>query len=490
MKTLFMNLKLSQKILITPVVILLFSLVLFYLSYAGLAKQKSAIDDIYNNRFKGYQNCSRIMNDIANVQANIYRVISWANAKYDDKKIDQLAKEQITAINQTIERVKTMLKSAALLPEEKRLYQSSLEKLIEYQKPAVGVLDIASSDISIATMYMGSCDDKFQVLNGELRNLLALEDKLSQERYEFSRKNAQGVLSTNIILLIIVVALSIAISLAMGRFITRPIGRVIEGLSESAHQVAAASVQISSASESLASGAAEQAAGLEQTSTSLEEMTSMTKQNADHSHQADRLIGDTGRVMTEANASMRDLTESMRAISLASEETGKIIKTIDEIAFQTNLLALNAAVEAARAGEAGAGFAVVAGEVRNLALRTAAAAKTTEQMIDGTVGKVMNGSTIVERTNEAFIRVAEGAKKVGELVGEIASASNEQAQGIEQVSRAVVEMDNVTQQNAATAEESSSAAKEMNDQAERMKRFVDELIVLVAGRRNGTANRG
>ena len=490
MKTLFMNLKLSQKILITPVVILLFSLVLSYLSYTGLAKQKSAIDDIYNNRFKGYQNSSRIMNDIANVQANIYKVISWANAKYDDKKIDQLAKEQTISINQTIELVKTMLKSAALLPEEKRLYQSSLEKLIEYQKPAVGVLDIASSDINIATMYMGSCDDKFQVLNGELRNLLALENRLSQERYEFSQKSAQGVLSTNIILLIIVVALSIAISLAMGRFITMPIGKVIEGLNESAHQVAAASVQISSASESLASGAAEQAAGLEQTSTSLEEMTSMTKQNADHSHQANRLIGDTGRVVAEANESMRDLTESMRAISLASEETGKIIKTIDEIAFQTNLLALNAAVEAARAGEAGAGFAVVADEVRNLALRTAAAAKTTEQLIDGTVGKVKNGSDIVGRTNEAFTRVAEGAKKAGELVGDIAAASNEQAQGIEQVSRAVVEMDNVTQQNAATAEESSSAAKEMNDQAERMKRFVDELIVLVAGRRNGTVTRG
>lgn len=120
----------------------------------------------------------------------------------------------------------------------------------------------------------------------------------------------------------------------------------------------------------------------------------------------------------------------------------------------------------------------------------AAAAKTTEQLIDGAVGKVKSGSDIVGRTNEAFTRVAEGAKKAGELVADIAAASNEQAQGIEPVSRAVVEMDNVTQQNAATAEESSSTAKEMNDQAERMKRFVDELICPVAGRRNGTVTRG
>ena len=169
MKSFFMNLKLSQKIVITPTIIILFSLVLAFVSYTGLSKQKLALDDIFNNRFKGYQNSSTILNDIADVQANIYRVISWANAKYDDKKIDQLAKEQIASINQSIELVKAILQSNTLVAQEKQLYQTSLEKLIEYQKPAVGVLDIASSDVSIATMYMGSCDDKYQVLNKELK---------------------------------------------------------------------------------------------------------------------------------------------------------------------------------------------------------------------------------------------------------------------------------------------------------------------------------
>jgi methyl-accepting chemotaxis protein len=485
MKSFFMNLKLSQKIAIAPAVILLFSLILAIVSNTGLSKQKLALDDIFNDRFKGYQNSSTILNDIANVQANIYRVISWANAKYDDKKIDQLAKEQVAAINRSIELVKTILQSNTIVAQEKQLYQTSLEKLIEYQKTAVGVLDIASSDISIATMYMGSCDDKYQVLNKELKSLLALENKLSQERYESSQKNAQTVLRTNIVLLLVVIALSILISLFMGRFITVPIGKVIKGLNASAQHVSSASVQITSASQSLSAGASQQAAGLEEASSSLEEMTSMTKQNADSSHQAHILIGDTGRVVAEANASMQDLIKSMREISSASEETGKIIKTIDEIAFQTNLLALNAAVEAARAGEAGAGFAVVADEVRNLALRTAEAAKNTATLIEETVKKVQNGSGVVERTNDAFIKVASGANKVGELVGEIAAASNEQATGIAQVNTAVVDMDKVTQQNAATAEQSSAAAEEMSDQAENMKNLVAELIVLVGGQKNG-----
>jgi methyl-accepting chemotaxis protein len=182
---------------------------------------------------------------------------------------------------------------------------------------------------------------------------------------------------------------------------------------------------------------------------------------------------------------MGELTHSMEEISKASEETSKIIKTIDEIAFQTNLLALNAAVEAARAGEAGAGFAVVADEVRNLAMRAAEAARNTADLIEGTVKKVKDGGDLVATTNEAFAEVAQSAAKVGELVGEIAAASNEQAQGIGQVNTAVAEMDKVVQQNAANAEESASASEEMSAQAEQMKGYVEELVALVGSSKNG-----
>ena len=275
----------------------------------------------------------------------------------------------------------------------------------------------------------------------------------------------------------------------MARSISKSINNAIVGLSEGAEQVASASSQVSSASQTLAEGASEQAAGIEETSSSIEEMSSMTRQNADNANQANVLMSETTKVVDEANRSMVELTESMKEISQASEETAKIIKTIDEIAFQTNLLALNAAVEAARAGEAGAGFAVVADEVRNLAMRAADAARNTANLIEGTVKKIKNGSDTVARMNEAFAKVAMGAKKVGELVGEIAAASQEQAQGIEQINKAVSEMDKVVQKNAASAEESASASEEMNAQAETMKGYVGELMALVGGNKNGNGMR-
>jgi methyl-accepting chemotaxis protein len=219
-------------------------------------------------------------------------------------------------------------------------------------------------------------------------------------------------------------------------------------------------------------------------------MASMTKQNADNSNQANLMMGETSKIVDDANVAMTELTKSMHDITTASEQTAKIIKTIDEIAFQTNLLALNAAVEAARAGEAGAGFAVVADEVRNLAMRAADAAKNTETLIAETVKKIKSGSDIVSKSNEAFGKVAVGSKKVGELIGEIAVASQEQAQGVHQISKAVADMDKVVQQNAANAEQSASAAEEMSAQAEQMKGYVGELVALVGGSGNNGAGYG
>ncbi|RPJ10824.1 MAG: methyl-accepting chemotaxis protein, partial [Deltaproteobacteria bacterium] len=268
--------------------------------------------------------------------------------------------------------------------------------------------------------------------------------------------------------------------------VTKRIKHLASTLLENSKQFMDRASEVNSISQSLAEGASEQAAGLEETSSSIEEMASMTKQNADNANQANTLMTETSQVVNQANYAMIELTGSMKEITTASEETAKIIKTIDEIAFQTNLLALNAAVEAARAGEAGAGFAVVADEVRNLAMRASDAAKNTANLIEGSVKKIKNGSDIVTKTNEAFAKVAVGAKKVGELVGEISAASNEQAQGVEQINKAVSEMDKVVQKNAASAEESASAAEEMNDQAEQMKGVVTEWVAVVGGSGNGT----
>ncbi len=281
-----------------------------------------------------------------------------------------------------------------------------------------------------------------------------------------------------------ILALLLGVFLSLS--ITRPINRVVEGLTEASDQVAAASRQVSSAGQQLAEGASEQAAAIEETSSSLEEMASMTKQNAEHANRADHLMTGTRDVVAKADDSMNRLTDSMAEISRSSEETSHIIKTIDEIAFQTNLLALNAAVEAARAGEAGAGFAVVADEVRNLAMRAADAAKTTAGLIEGTVKRVKEGVDLVAKTSSEFSEVTSSTAKMSELVGEIDAASQEQAQGIEQINKAVGEMDKVVQQNAANAEETASASEEMSAQAMQMKLFVGQLSEIVEGTTGGS----
>ena len=271
----------------------------------------------------------------------------------------------------------------------------------------------------------------------------------------------------------------------LARSIALPIGNIARNLKDASEQVAGASSQVASASQGLAAGASEQASSLEETSSSLEEMSSMTQQNAGNAAQAKSLMAEVNAVVRRIDGHMGEMAAAIQEVTKSSEETGKIVKSIDEIAFQTNLLALNAAVEAARAGEAGAGFAVVADEVRNLAIRAAEAAKNTSTLIENTIGTVRKSNDLTKQTQEAFRENVAIAGKVGNLVAEIAAASEEQAQGIGQITKAVTEMDKVVQQTAANSEESASASEEMNAQAEQMKVYVQELVAVING--SGTA---
>jgi hypothetical protein len=266
------------------------------------------------------------------------------------------------------------------------------------------------------------------------------------------------------------------------RLIQKSLQGVISRLGSSTSSIGTASEQLADGSQTLANGSAQQAAAIEEAAAALEEIAAQTQHNSDYTRQADGLMQATKGLVVRSSEAMARVTTTMTAIAQASEETSQIIKTIDTIAFQTNLLALNAAVEAARAGSAGAGFAVVAEEVRRLAKNTAQAAKNTESIIQSTLERVRAGSQEMTQANASFGQVAQAADKVAGLLREIAAASSEQSQGVNQINGLVGNLDKLIQETAAQAEESAEISTAMTNHASSMGGVVAELRGLIDNR--------
>lgn len=303
-------------------------------------------------------------------------------------------------------------------------------------------------------------------------NVMTDEEMLHQAQ---STKMAVTILS------LIAVVLGIGLGIVITRSIVTALTRVMGELGKGSEQVSVASSQVAEASQDMADGASTQASSLEETSATLEEMAAMTKENAGNAIEANELSSSLQEVAETGMEAMGRMTGAIEKIKDSSDETARIIKTIDEIAFQTNLLALNAAVEAARAGDAGKGFAVVAEEVRNLAQRSADSAKDTAELIDQSQVNANGGVDVTKEVTGILGEIVTGISRVSELVDAVSTSNEEQSRSVSEINRAVAQLDQVTQSNAANAEESASASEELSGQARDLGGMVGILGSIVNG---------
>ncbi|MDH5510368.1 MAG: bacteriohemerythrin [Nitrospinota bacterium] len=293
-----------------------------------------------------------------------------------------------------------------------------------------------------------------------------------------------------VIVMGVFITLAIFISVYfLDRSVLRPLEVVMDQMNDGAEQIAQASREVSVSSQALADGSTQQASSLQQTAAAVEEIAAQSQRNADNAAEASKVADATRTAAKNGSSVMDEMNGAMKTIGQSSTEVNKIIKVIEEIAFQTNLLALNAAVEAARAGEHGKGFAVVAEEVRNLAQRSASAAKDTASLIEEAVSNAKAGAGLAARADEALDDIVSNVNKVTAFISEIHASSREQAEGVGQISQAVTNVDSITQQNAATAEEAAASAEQMQAQSEVMKEIASNLMVILHGSEDVAAQK-
>ncbi len=395
----------------------------------------------------------------------------------------QALEQDMESLRQSCEKLLNDYSAVVSSAAEREIYNQILAARDAYWKARQPVLTLSRQNkpVEAAALMASELDPLFQKLHTATSALTDFNEADAAD----AAKEIQTALNTARAGLLWGVIAAILAATVLGYLICRAIKtaltRMADTLGEGSAQVASAASQLSGSSQSLAQGATEQATALEETTSALRQMGSMTVRNSETTLKAAKAASQAKQAAGRSNETMARMLSAIEAILASSVKTGKILRTIDEIAFQTNLLALNAAVEAARAGEAGRGFAVVAEEVRNLAMRSAGAAKETAALIEDSTGSARNGAAICGEVAKSLDEITVESTRLNDLVNEISAASQEQTQAIQQVNVAVGQMDQVTQANASAAEESASAAEELTSQAENLRNVVRELISLVGG---------
>jgi methyl-accepting chemotaxis protein len=497
--------KIWHKILVAPALAIVFLLGFGAIAYGVVDRQNAALEDLAKKRLAGVVIATDASQDLSEVHSNVYRLFTWI-ANLSEEKVKQSTTEQNAKIEAVTKSLTQFRAQAHVSAEERKRIDVVLPMLAKYLKLVDDAIDISTIDVSTGAMTMQAADTHFVAMVKNLDDLVQFEKKLAQESYESAASSARIAALLLLAILLVAVAASVVAALLMSRVIVRPLhaairtadriargdlsadvkvrgadetGDLLRALAEmtnnlrqlvgevagGAHMVADTSAQIAQGNQDLSQRTEEQASTLEETASSMEELTSTVSLNAQNARQASQLAMNASDVARKGGQVVGQVVSTMAGISDSSRRIGDIIGVIDGIAFQTNILALNAAVEAARAGEQGRGFAVVAAEVRNLAQRSAAAAKEIKSLIGESVEKVDTGGKLVDAAGKTMDEIVASVKKVSDLIAEIAAASEEQDAGIQQINTAVTQMDQVVQQNASLVEEASAATESMKSQA-------------------------
>ncbi|HEY3383258.1 MAG TPA: methyl-accepting chemotaxis protein [Vicinamibacterales bacterium] len=505
----FANLKTMTKLMSAFAVLIAVMVGIGYLGLHDVNVTNEMLDTLYQRDMMGSmetKNADALLLDIGRVVATAMVARDAADAR----QLTQQADADFATFPGHFEKAEKSATSA----EEKAKFAEIKQMFASYESDVRLVLNLdQSSRKDEAATVLQRSRDTARGIRARFDEVTKWKDQLGRRAFDEADVVYQSSVRTMVVLIVLAALFAIGVGYGIGRMIAKPLGaavtvlqavangdytqrlevtstdetgqlgtalnqavggirKALEEVRTVADNVAAASQQLSSASQEIASGAQEQASSIEETAASLEEITSTVKQNADNAQQANQLASGSRDVAQKGGQVVSEAVGAMAEINQASKRIADIITAIDEIAFQTNLLALNAAVEAARAGEQGRGFAVVAAEVRNLAQRSATAAKEIKGLIQDSVRKVEAGSELVNKSGSTLQEIMTSVKHVTDIVSEIAAASREQTSGIDQVNKAVSQMDQVTQANASQTEEMSGTAESLAAQAEQLQDLV------------------